>query len=64
MKIKGSIGHTANLGDFENVRVDVGIEELEVRENESIDAAFDRLYSKLEERLEKQLKRMIEALGK
>lgn len=63
MKIKGSLGHTANTNNFENVRVDTGIEEYEVREGESIEEAFDKLYDILEARLEKQLKRMIDALG-
>jgi hypothetical protein len=63
MKIKGSLGHTANTQNFENVRVDTGIEEYEVREGESVEEAFDKLYDILEAQLEKRLKRMIEALG-
>lgn len=63
MKIKGALGHTANTNNFENVRVDTGIEEYEVRDGESVEEAFDKLYAILEERLEKQLKRMIDALG-
>lgn len=63
MKIKGSLGHTANTQNFENVRVDTGIEEYEVRDGESIEEAFDKLYDILEVQLEKRLKRMIEALG-
>jgi uncharacterized membrane-anchored protein len=63
MKIKGSLGHTANTQNFENVRVDTGIEEYEVREGESIEEAFDKLYDHLENQLAKRLKRMIEVLG-
>ncbi len=59
--IKGSIGHTVNTGNFENIRVEVSIED-DVRQNETVDQAFDRVYSKLEEQLVKRVKNLVDGL--
>ncbi len=44
------MGYTNNLGNFESLRIDVGIEDSR-RSNETVDDTFARLYEKLEGKL-------------
>lgn len=60
--VKMSIGHTANTGNFENIRVEVGLED-DLRPDETIAEAYDRVYAELEIQLEKRLKKLIDDLG-
>ena len=63
MKISGSLGHTANTGNFENVRADAGVVEFEVKRGQTVEEAYEEMYDIIEKQLEKRLKRLIEALG-
>ena len=60
--IKGSLTYTHNLGNFQNIKVDVGIEDT-VRENETVDQAFDRVFSKLEDQLGTRVAKAVDELG-
>ena len=44
------MGYTNNLGNFESLRIDVGIEDSR-RSDETVDETFSRLYAKLENKL-------------
>jgi hypothetical protein len=48
-----------NLGNYESVHVDVGIEDY-VRDSESVDSAFERIYQYVETKLAEKV-REIEA---
>lgn len=48
-RIKVSVGGTLNMGDFNSVRLDVGIED-DKREDESAHEAFERLWNFCEKR--------------
>lgn len=45
-----SLGWTRNLGNFESLRVDVGLS-LPVKHGETVDATFEKVYVKLEQKL-------------
>lgn len=49
-KVNVSLGYTLNLGNFQSLRIDLGIEDSK-RDAESINEAFDRVYSFVEEKL-------------
>ena len=49
-KVKVSLGYTLNLGNFESLRIDVGVED-RVIGDENIDSAMDRTYKYVEELL-------------
>lgn len=49
-KISVSLGFTANLGNFQSLRVDVGIQDW-TREGEHVDEAFERIYAYVENKL-------------
>jgi hypothetical protein len=53
-KVTVSLGFTKNLGNFESLRVDIGIQDF-VRQGENINQATDRVYAFVENKLiEKQ----------
>jgi hypothetical protein len=60
--IRGSMTYTHNLGNFQSVKVDVGIEDT-VREGETVDSAFDRLFKKLEDQLGERVAKAVQELG-
>jgi len=49
-RVKVSLGYTLNLGNFQSLRIDLGIDE-DRKENETVSEAFDRVYSFVEQRL-------------
>jgi hypothetical protein len=49
-RVSMMIGYTRNMGNFESLRLDVGIE-IDVKEGESVDSAFNRVYEKLGDEL-------------
>lgn len=49
-KVNISMGFTMNLGNFESLRIDVGIED-EVRESETVKDATERVYAFVEKTL-------------
>lgn len=48
--IEVSLGFTRNMGNFESLRIDLGLGDYP-REGESVDDAYERVYSKIEEQL-------------
>lgn len=49
-RIKVGLGYTRNMGNFESLRVDVGVE-ADKTDNETMDQAFNRVYEFVETRL-------------
>jgi hypothetical protein len=49
-RVKVALGYTLNLGNFQSLRIDLGIDE-DRREGESASEAFDRVYGFVEQRL-------------
>jgi len=49
-KINVTLGYTLNLGNFQSLRIDLGIVDSR-RDGENIDQAFDRVYSFVEDKL-------------
>jgi len=48
------LGWTANMGNFQSLRVDIGLEDF-VREGEHVDTAVNRVYSYVENKLIEKL---------
>ncbi len=64
-RVSVHIGFTANLGNFQALKVDLGVED-SVRSDENVDTAMDRVYGYLEQKLIKKLQdtqREIDAHG-
>jgi len=49
-KINVTLGYTLNLGNFQSLRIDLGIVDSK-RDGENIDEAFSRVYSFVEDKL-------------
>jgi methyl coenzyme M reductase subunit D len=49
-KINVTLGYTLNLGNFQSLRIDLGVVDSR-REGENIDQAFERVYGFVEEKL-------------
>ena len=49
-RVNVALGYTLNLGNFQSLRIDLGIEDSR-REGETIDEAFQRVYSFTEAKL-------------
>ena len=54
-KVNVSLGYTLNLGNFQSLRIDLGIEDSE-RDGENINDAFNRVYSFVEGKLTEKVK--------
>ena len=49
-RVKVALGYTLNLGNFQSLRIDIGIDE-DRREGESVSEAFERVYGFVEQKL-------------
>jgi hypothetical protein len=49
-KVRVDLGFTRNMGNYESLRVDIGVEDF-VRDGESVDAATDRVYEFVESKV-------------
>jgi hypothetical protein len=49
-KVKVDLSFTRNLGNYENIHVDLGVEDY-VRNTETVSQAMDRVYDFVEEQL-------------
>lgn len=49
-KVNVALGYTLNLGNFQSLRIDLGVEDSR-RDGETIQDAFDRVYSFVEAKL-------------
>ena len=54
-KVSVSLGYTLNLGNFQSLRIDLGIEDSE-RDGENINEAFNRVYAFVEDKLTEKVK--------
>ena len=54
-KVTVALGYTLNLGNFQSLRIDLGIEDSR-RDGETVNDAFDRVYSFVEGRLADKVK--------
>lgn len=52
--VKVTLGWTANMGNFQSLRVDLGLEDF-VREGEHVDDAVNRVYDYVERKLIEKL---------
>jgi len=60
-KVKVSLGYTLNLGNFESLRIDVGVEDFVIGD-ENLDHAMIRTYNYVEEVLTLKVKEAKEEL--
>ena len=49
-KVNVALGYTLNLGNFQSLRIDIGVED-GLRNDEHVDEAFTRVYSFVEQKL-------------
>lgn len=61
-RITVSLGFTKNLGNFESLRVDIGVQDF-VRQNEHINDATERIYQFVENKLIEKQKEIAKELG-
>jgi hypothetical protein len=54
-KVTVTLGYTLNLGNFQSLRIDLGIVDSR-RDGENIQDAFDRVYSFVETKLTEKVK--------
>lgn len=54
-KVNVTLGYTMNLGNFQSLRIDIGIED-QVRDGENVQDGFDRVYKFVEDQLGEKLK--------
>lgn len=54
-KVTVALGYTLNVGNFQSLRIDLGIEDSR-REGENIAEAFDRVYEFVENKLAEKVK--------
>ena len=54
-KISVALGYTINLGNFQSLRLDLGVVDCK-RDGENSDQAFDRVYKFVEDKLTEKIK--------
>jgi hypothetical protein len=54
-RVTVSLGYTLNLGNFQSLRIDLGIEDAR-RDKESVNDAFERVYSFVETKLAEKVR--------
>jgi hypothetical protein len=54
-KVSVALGYTLNLGNFQSLRIDLGVEDSE-RDGENISEAFERVYAFVEQKLTDKVK--------
>ena len=54
-KVSVTLGYTLNLGNFQSLRIDLGIVESR-KDGETIDQAFERVYKFVEDKLTDKIK--------
>ena len=60
--VSAEIGYTKNLGNFQSVKVSVGLQDY-VRNGETFDEAYARIFRKIEDKLAEKVAEAVEALG-
>ena len=61
-RVRVSLKFVRNLGNYESVHVDIGVEDY-VRQAETVDAAVDRVYTFVEGKLAEKVKEIEADLG-
>lgn len=61
-RVKVSLGYTRNMGNFESLRVDIGVED-DLRNGENIATGFDRVYGFVEKKLVEKVQETEEELN-
>lgn len=61
-RVTVSLGYTRNMGNFESLRVDIGIAD-DLRAGEEIDKGFDRVYGYVEKKLIEKVQETEEELN-
>ena len=54
-KVNVGLGYTLNLGNFQSLRIDIGVQDSK-RDGETTSEAFDRIYSFVEAKLTEKIK--------
>ena len=54
-KVNVTLGYTLNLGNFQSLRIDLGVVDSR-RDGENIEQAFDRVYEFVETKLAEKIK--------
>ncbi len=54
-KVSVTLGYTLNLGNFQSLRLDLGVVDSK-RDGENTDQAFDRVYKFVEDKLTEKIK--------
>jgi hypothetical protein len=54
-KVNVALGYTLNLGNFQSLRIDLGVQDSK-RDGETTAEAFDRIYSFVEAKLHDKIK--------
>jgi|GEM_PF-832779 hypothetical protein len=49
-KVNVALGYTLNLGNFQSLRIDIGVED-SLRNDEHVEEAFNRVYAFVEDKL-------------
>jgi len=60
-KVKVDLSFTRNLGNFESIKIGIGVED-SVREGESVNDATDRIYKFVEDKLVEKTQEVEEEL--
>ena len=60
-KVKVDLSFTRNLGNYESIKISVGVED-DVRQGENVDTATERVYKFVEEKLIKKTNEIEEEL--
>lgn len=60
-KVSATLGYTLNLGNFQSLRVDLGVVD-NIREGESVNDAMDRVYAFVEGKVVEKVQEAREAL--
>ena len=60
-KVSATLGYTLNLGNFQSLRVDLGVVD-SVREGETVDDAMNRIYTFVENKVVEKVAESKEAL--
>jgi hypothetical protein len=60
-KVNVALGYTLNLGNFQSLRIDIGVQDSK-RDGETTSEAFDRIYSFVEAKLIEKVKEGSEAI--
>ena len=61
-KVNVALGYTLNLGNFQSLRIDLGVEDSK-KDGENVQQAFDRVYEFVEEKLAEKVKEASSEMG-